>query len=127
MSISFIVFIIYPNAQFPRPIVAGKDIFSFLVNVIYTHDGTNNVFPSIHVCNAIGVHLVLINSKDFKSRFVLKYLSLFGMLAICLSTVFIKQHSIIDVAGGIVLAFLIYLSIYILPKILFEKREAISD
>jgi hypothetical protein len=68
MVISFIIFIIYPNAQFPRPQVTGKDIFSFLVNFIYNHDGTNNVFPSIHVCNAIGVHLCLINSSKIKDR-----------------------------------------------------------
>lgn len=127
MSISFIIFIVYPNAQFPRPTVKGNDIFSFLVNIIYTHDGTNNVFPSIHVCNAIGVHVALINSQNFKEKTLLKYLSLFAMLSICASTVFIKQHSIIDVLGGTILASLIYLSIYLLPKFFLEKRAMASD
>ena len=126
MSISFIIFILYPNAQFPRPIVKGKDMFSFLVNFIYNHDGTNNVFPSIHVCNAIGVHLVLINCQDFKNRIVLKNLSLAGMLAICASTVFIKQHSIIDVFGGTALAFIIYSCIYLLPK-LFSQNSSVAN
>ena len=61
MSISFIIFIIYPNAQFARPTVPGKDIFSWLVNFMYSHDGTNNVFPSVHVCNDIGVYVTLGN------------------------------------------------------------------
>jgi len=115
MVISFIIFIIYPNAQFPRPDVPGKDIFSFLVNFIYSHDGTNNVFPSIHVCNAIGVHLCLINSGKLKDR--KKFLSFTAMILICASTLFIKQHSIIDVIGGIILAGIIYLLIYKLPKL----------
>lgn len=124
MVISFIIFIIYPNAQFPRPDVPGKDIFSFLVNFIYNHDGTNNVFPSIHVCNAIGVHLCLINSGKIKSR--TKVLSFTAMILICASTLFIKQHSIIDVIGGIILSGIIYLLVYKLPKLVpvmqIEKR-----
>lgn len=115
MIISFIIFIIYPNEQFPRPDVTGKDIFSFLVNFIYSHDGTNNVFPSIHVCNAIGVHLCLINYDKIKDR--AKLLSFTAMILICASTLFIKQHSIIDVIGGAILSGIIYLIVYKLPKL----------
>lgn len=115
MVISFIIFIIYPNAQFPRPDVPGKDVFCFLVNFIYNHDGTNNVFPSIHVCNAMGVHLCLINYDKTKDR--TKLLSFLAMILICASTLFIKQHSIIDVIGGIILSGIIYLFVYILPKL----------
>lgn len=127
MSISFIIFIVYPNAQFPRPAVKGNDVFSFLVNFIYSHDGTNNVFPSIHVCNAIGVHLALVNCESFKNKVTLKYLSLFAMLSICASTVFIKQHSIIDVIGGILLASIIYSCIYILPKLFLQSKSTANE
>lgn len=126
MSVSFVIFMLYPNAQFTRPNVPGNDVFSVLVNFIYTHDGTNNVFPSIHVCNSIGVHLALVNSSKLKDKTVVKRLSFAAALAICASTVFIKQHSIIDVAGGAILAFLIYLSIYRLPK-LFADQEDIDS
>lgn len=123
MSVSFLVFIIYPNAQFPRPAVPGSDIFSSLVNFIYTHDGTNNVFPSIHVCNSIGVHLALVNCEKLKDKIMIKALSFTAALSICASTVFIKQHSIIDVAGGTVLALMIYLFIYQLPKLFADNDE----
>lgn len=123
MSVSYIVFMIYPNAQFPRPEVPGSDVFSALVNFIYTHDGTNNVFPSIHVCNSIGVHLALVNSEKLKDKLLIKFLSFITALSICASTVFIKQHSIIDVAGGTVLALMIYLFIYQLPKLFADKGE----
>lgn len=117
MVISFIVFILYPNAQFARPSVLGKDVFSSLVNFIYAHDGTNNVFPSIHVCNALGVHTALINCNKLKDKTLLKSLSFVATLLICASTVFIKQHSIIDVVGGVILATIIYICIYQTPKL----------
>lgn len=117
MIISFIIFIVYPNAQFPRPTVQKYDIFSWLVSFIYNHDGTNNVFPSIHVCNAIGVHAALCNCNKLKDKKLLKVASAISVLLICASTVFIKQHSIIDVAGGAILAAIIYIGIYKTPKL----------
>jgi len=120
MSISFMIFIAYPNAQFARPSVPGKDIFSWLVNFIYTHDGTNNVFPSVHVCNAIGVYLALENCSKLKDKYLFRIFSFILMLSISASTVLIKQHSIIDVAGGLCLAILLYLGIYQTPK-LFKR------
>jgi membrane-associated phospholipid phosphatase len=123
MSVSYVVFMIYPNAQFPRPAVPGNDIFSMLVNFIYSHDGTNNVFPSIHVCNSIGVHLALVNCEKLKDKILLRSLSFITALSICASTVFIKQHSIIDVAGGTILAFLVYMFIYKLPKLFTDQED----
>ena len=120
MSISFIIFILYPNGQFPRPVVEGNDIFSQLVKFIYSHDETNCVFPSIHVCNSIGVHAALVNCERFKDKKLFKTISFIICILICASTVFIKQHSIIDVFGGLILAAIIYVSIYHMPK-LFEK------
>lgn len=127
MSVSYIVFILYPNAQFPRPSVPGTDIFSNLVRFIYSHDGTNNVFPSIHVCNSLGVHLALINCSRLKDKRLFKSLSFAVSMSICASTVLIKQHSIIDVAGGTILAFLIYLFIYQLPKLFADSSEELES
>jgi membrane-associated phospholipid phosphatase len=127
MSVSYIVFVLYPNAQFPRPEVQGTDIFANLVRFIYSHDGTNNVFPSIHVCNSLGVHLALINCSKLKDKTMFKALSFAVSMSICASTVFIKQHSIIDVVGGTILAFLIYLFIYQLPKLFSEQGEELES
>lgn len=123
MIISFIIFILYPNSQFPRPNVLGNDVFSLLVNFIYNHDETNNVFPSIHVCNSIGVHLALINCCELKEKLLIKNLSFVVSLLICASTVFVKQHSIIDIAGGATLAMIIYICIYQLPKLFISSSK----
>jgi membrane-associated phospholipid phosphatase len=126
MSISFIIFMLYPNAQFARPKVPGKDIFSWLVNFIYSHDGTNNVFPSVHVCNSIGVYLALENCYKLKNKRVLRMLSFVIMISISASTVLIKQHSIIDVAGGIGLGIILYLAIYQAPKLYIRGTSLVQ-
>lgn len=127
MSISFVIFILYPNEQFARPTVAGKDIFSWLVNFIYSHDGTNNVFPSVHVCNAIGVYLALENCSKLKNNLIFRTLSSIIMICISASTVLIKQHSIIDVAGGVGLATILYLGIYQAPKLFTRKTTLLEN
>ena len=127
MVISLIIFIIYPNAQFARPVVPSKDIFSWMVNFIYKHDGTNNVFPSIHVCNTIGVYVALENCYKLKDKLVFRTLSFIIMISISASTVLIKQHSIIDVAGGIGLVTILYLGIYQTPKLFNRKTTLINN
>lgn len=121
MAISYIIFMIYPNAQFPRPIIAQQDILSRMVKFIYDIDKTNNVFPSIHVANAIAVHLSILNSNGLRNKNSIKLGSLILMVLICVSTVFVKQHSIIDVCGGIGLAALLYILIYQVPKLVKIK------
>lgn len=112
MSVTYIIYMIYPNGQELRPIVAEQDIFSRLVRFIYATDTPTNVCPSVHVINSIAVHSALRHTKAFEKVKFGKQAS--GMLAIliCLSTVMIKQHSIIDVAGGIAISILFYILIY---------------
>ena len=52
--------------------------------------------------------------KNSNTRKYLKFIS--GCLAvlICMSTVFLKQHSIIDVIGGILLAIILYFVVFYL-------------
>ena len=126
MCVGYIIFILYPNGQFARPVVTGKDIFSNMIIFLYSTCETNNVFPSLHVCNAIGVHLSVIYSDKLKNKQFVKVVSFILLILICASTVFVKQHSIIDVVGGVILALLIYLVIYQAPK-LFASKNYIYD
>lgn len=117
MVIAYILFMIFPNGQFARPIITQNDIFSRMVKFIYSVDATNNVCPSLHVANAIGVHLALVNCDKLNSRYYLKRTSLVLTVLISLSTVFVKQHSVLDVLAGIALALIVYLCIYQAPKL----------
>ena len=126
MCVGYIIFILYPNGQFARPVVTGKDIFSNMIIFLYSTCETNNVFPSLHVCNAIGVHLSVIYSDKLKNKKIVKVVSFILLILICASTLFVKQHSIIDVVGGVILALLIYIVIYQAPK-LFTSKNYIYD
>lgn len=121
MCFAYIIFILYPNGQFARPVVLGDDIFSKMVKFLYSTCETNNVFPSLHVANAVGVHLSVIYSDKLKNKTLMKIVSSILLVLICASTVFVKQHSIIDVLGGFVLAFVIYLVVYQAPKLFVHK------
>ena len=48
---------------------------------------------------------------------------------ICMSTVFLKQHSILDVFGGIILSVIMYTLVYLLPdnKAAKEVKQELSN
>lgn len=113
MALACFIYTLFPNGQHLRPYVYGDDILSRMVRYVYSVDTPTNSAPSIHVMNSIAIHSALIHYRGFKSRFhPVKVVSFILMLLICASTVFVKQHSVIDVAGGVVLSSLLYLLIY---------------
>lgn len=112
MSICLIIYAIFPTYQTLRPTITDNDIFSVLVSFIYSADTSSNICPSIHVLNSIAAHIAVVKSRFFKNRRALKAVSLILMVLICLSTVFLKQHSVVDGICAIVLAVLLYIPIY---------------
>ena len=92
------------------------------MNFIYTADKSQNVFPSIHVFNSIGCAIALIKCNDFKhSKGMITFASVSAIM-ITLSTMFIKQHSILDAISACVLAIILYILIYKLDVFKIEER-----
>ncbi|HHU63254.1 MAG TPA: phosphatase PAP2 family protein [Clostridiales bacterium] len=112
MLVCYIIYILFPNGLDLRPEVSGNDIFSRLVKFIHGMDTPTNVCPSIHVFNSIAVHLAVAKSSLFENRKGLKTVSTICMILICASTVFVKQHSIIDLIWGVVLGIVCYIAFY---------------
>ncbi|WP_026528723.1 phosphatase PAP2 family protein [Butyrivibrio sp. VCD2006] len=111
MTLFLIISSIWPNIQYMRPAVMPRDnIFTQMIQGLYRTDTPTNLWPSIHVYNAIGTHLAVNNSKRFDKW--LKNSSLVFCILIILSTMFIKQHSVIDVIGGILFAVITNLVVY---------------
>lgn len=105
MTVFLIISTIYPNGQILRPAEFTRDnIFIDLVKNLYHGDTPTNIFPSIHAYNSIGVHLAVRNSNRLKGNKFAQYGSFVLSVLIILSTMFLKQHSVIDVIGAIVLA-----------------------
>lgn len=109
MTLFLIISTIYPNGQNLRPTDYERDnIFVDLVRYLYKKDTSTNVFPSIHVYNSIGVHIAIRNSERLKKNKFAQYSSFVLTVLIILSTMFLKQHSVLDVIGAIVLAIPVY-------------------
>ena len=112
MTAANILFMIFPNVQHLRPAIHSGDPFSLLVNMIYTLDTPTNVCPSVHVINSIAVNAALQHSETFSKKRFGKAISGALTILICLSTVFIKQHSALDVAAGFAVSALFYIPLY---------------
>lgn len=89
------VYIIFPNVQNLRPETFVRDnIFTDIINLLYTLDTNTNVFPSLHVAYSIGI--VSIWTKEKAAPLGVKLFVVISAILICLSTAFIKQHSVLD-------------------------------
>ncbi|MCP1186583.1 phosphatase PAP2 family protein [Paenibacillus sp. 1781tsa1] len=96
LVISYIFFALFQTA-IERPDIRGnKGILFTIVDYIYRNDQPYNCFPSIHVLTS---YLILRGTRVF-GRAIWAMTSTFSILII-VSTVLVKQHVIVDVAGGI--------------------------
>lgn len=128
MTVFLIVSFVYPNGLNLRPNYFPRDnIFTDMVRSLYQTDTSTNVMPSIHVYNSICVHLAIAKSPYFQKHKSWKHASLLLMLLIILSTVFIKQHSLLDVAGGILLAAAFYPLFYIKNWIPYRSQFPLPE
>ena len=103
-----------------------KNIFSKWIVTLYKTDTSTNVFPSIHVFASLGVNLAWWNSDISKKHRWIRPLSTVTAVSICLSTVFLKQHSVLDGLGAIVLSIVLYFLIYQseITREFFKSRAA---
>lgn len=99
MCICYVFYYLYP-VEIARPIISNTTIPNKIVNIIYEVDRPLNCFPSIHVLNTY-IIMRFTKIKDNKSWFI--YTNIVGILII-LSTLFIKQHYILDGVSAIIIA-----------------------
>jgi membrane-associated phospholipid phosphatase len=126
LFICVLICLIFPTAISFRPTSFDRDnIFIKLVLFIYGTDTPTNVCPSMHCYAAIGINIAVFKSDYFKRKYLLKTLSAVLMLSICLSTVFIKQHSILDFFAAIGLSAIMYPLAYTIKwKFIYGKPPA---
>lgn len=99
--ICFIIYVTFPTTNI-RPDIAASGIFASMLKFLYNIDAANNLFPSIHVLVSWYCFAGLRNCKTIPAWY--RYLSLFIAVMISVSTLVTKQHVIVDVFGGIMLA-----------------------
>lgn len=106
-SVAVIVYLVYPNCQELRPADFDPkwwDPFGMLTKLLYSIDTTTNVCPSEHVIGAFGVVFAARDTRRFSSAKWTVFITAQAVL-ICLSTLFVKQHSAVDVLAAVPLCF----------------------
>lgn len=107
MTIALAVYVILPNGLDLRPYrVYGSDVFARIVRRLYSTDTATNVCPSIHVFNSVTLMLAYYRSAVFDAprRRWMRPAAMVLCMSITLSTMLLKQHSVIDVVFGLLLA-----------------------
>jgi membrane-associated phospholipid phosphatase len=100
-SVSLLVCTVFPNGQDLRPADPGNGFFPWLLGRLYAADTNTNVLPSMHVVGCAGIIFAAFDSPRLKkARFPLLALG----LLIAISTVMVKQHSLLDIIWGIAVA-----------------------
>lgn len=113
MTISLIICTFFHNGTDFRPSLdPDKNIFTRFVSALYATDTPTNVFPSIHVYNSICIHVAVARNTLLKKYPIVQHASFVLMVLICMATVFLKQHSIVDVFGGCLMAYILYFVVY---------------
>lgn len=115
---------VFPNGTDlrPRNLDYGKNVFTQLIYFLHRVDTPTNILPSMHVYISLVSHLCIVDSKYFKNK-IWHILSFITMLSVLASTLFLKQHSIVDVLAAITLFFIIYHFYYLKIRIPKESKE----
>ena len=113
MTIFLIISTLYPNGLDLRPVQFERDnIFVDMVKVLYRTDTPTNVLPSLHVFNSLGACIAIYHSEALRRHKVIcaGAYTLAGL--IILATMFLKQHSVIDVMAAFLMAYTLYQFVY---------------
>ncbi len=124
MTLFLIVSFVYPNGHELRPEQFPRDnVFTRMIANLYQTDTATNILPSIHVYNSIGIQIAVQKSRRLSRHRGVQIVSGILCVSIILSTVFIKQHSMVDVISAFVLAAVLYVLIYVLHVIPWRTKE----
>lgn len=111
-TVTLLIYAVYPTAQNLRPTVfENNNFFTQIVRFAYRVDTNTNVCPSIHVLGSMAVYFAARKSRFFGSR---AWRAAFFAVAvlITLSTLFVKQHSVLDIVFAIILGAAAYPFVY---------------
>ena len=111
-SLAVIIYMLFPNCQELRPVVFERDnLFTKFLEGFYQFDTNTNVCPSIHVIGSVAVMICGWNCKSLNTPGWRIFLGISAFL-ISISTVFLKQHSVLDILAAIPVCIAAYLAAY---------------
>jgi membrane-associated phospholipid phosphatase len=98
------LFFVFMPTEFPHQILHEDGVTGLLWKILYLTDTPQNCFPSLHVALAI----LAANALVILNRYWRVLAPLWATL-ICISTLTTKQHYLVDILGGIVVALISWL------------------
>ncbi len=111
-AMALLVCVIFPNGQDLRPAVFVHDnLATRLLTGIYAADTNTNVLPSMHVIGSFSICTALLKSESVKQRWM-RTGAVCLSIVICISTVLVKQHSILDVIAAVPFCVILYFLVY---------------
>jgi membrane-associated phospholipid phosphatase len=103
--ICFVIYFFFQTTV-PRPTIVGNNLLNNLVSWIYTNDRPFNCFPSIHVLTTF---VIMLASLHIKNKHIVNNICIHGIgTLIIISTLFVKQHVILDMIGSMFLVTFLY-------------------
>ena len=104
--VTMVIYMVYPTCLNIRPTSFERDnILVDVVRFVYFVDTPQNVCPSLHIIGSLGL---LFASWDTRGRDSIpkKIFMALAVIFICVSTLAMKQHSVIDVMVAIPISFI---------------------
>ena len=101
------IFIFSPTST-TRPVLVGNTVWVDLLRLLYQFDTPDNLCPSIHCMLGWMCWIGIRGKRDVSP--VVRFISLLLAVAVCLSTLTVKQHELVDVVGGILLSEICYMT-----------------
>jgi len=96
---AFALFVIVPAQGPDRLAISGDG--DMMISILHAMDSRWNAFPSLHVANPWLIALLAVRERRFAPVSIVLLLIAAG---ISVSTLLVRQHYLLDVAGGFVLA-----------------------
>lgn len=116
--VAMAVYIIFPNCQNLRPVEFPRDNFlTDCIGALYAFDTNTGVCPSLHCAYSIGIGSVWLKAKNVS--WIWKAFVVVSVILICLSTMFIKQHSAVDFFAALPVCLLAEILVF---KVFYKKK-----
>ncbi len=103
IGVAYVAFLVYPTVL-PRSDTVGEGFFATSLEVNYSLDPPYNCFPSLHVAWAFVAALTCYRVHRGVGLVALVWAATIGV-----STLYTKQHYVVDVIAGIAIAYAAYL------------------
>lgn len=99
--VCLIFYLVYPTTN-TRPVITDGGLWNTAMTWLYTVDSASNLFPSIHCLVSWFCFIGIRKKKNIPLWY--RTFSCIMAISVFISTLTTKQHVIIDVAGGVILA-----------------------